>query len=187
MKLFGVIDQSAEASRTGLELRDTTPVLFGSPVAGTPVTAASPLAALDLPLNVLVWDDAGQTRVTYYAPAALAARHHLSADLAARLAGIDPLTDAPSPHSDDAGGKPARADMRNPVLLIRPYWRHGPAAPGLAPWWLAAVAGQVPAAQAMALLAGQRCPTKARDHTHRVGDLEAVVESQRDVVAGAVG
>jgi len=46
--------------------------------------AASPLAALDLPLKVLVWDDAGQTRVTYYAPAALAARHHLSADLVAK-------------------------------------------------------------------------------------------------------
>jgi uncharacterized protein (DUF302 family) len=94
MKLFGVIDQSAEASRVGLQLRDTTLVLFGSPAAGTPVMAASPLAALDLPLKVLVWDDAGQTTVSYYAPAALAARHHLSADLAARLAGIDPLTDA---------------------------------------------------------------------------------------------
>jgi len=69
-------------------------VLFGSPAAGTPVMAASPLAALDLPLKVLVWDDAGQTKVSYYAPAALAARHHLSADLAAKLAGIDPLTDA---------------------------------------------------------------------------------------------
>jgi uncharacterized protein (DUF302 family) len=59
MKLFGVIDQSAEASRAGLELRDTTPVLSGSPVAGTPVMAASPLAALDLPLKVLVWHPTG--------------------------------------------------------------------------------------------------------------------------------
>lgn len=32
--------------------------------------------------------------MTYYAPVALAARYHLSADLAAKLAGIDPLTDA---------------------------------------------------------------------------------------------
>ena len=39
--------------------------------------AAAPLAALDLPLKVLVWDDEGQTKVSYYAPAALAARHHL--------------------------------------------------------------------------------------------------------------
>jgi uncharacterized protein (DUF302 family) len=94
MKLFGVIDQRAEARQAGLELRETTLVLFGSPAAGTPVMAASPLAALDLPLKVLVWDDAGQAKVTYYAPAELAARHHLDADLAANLAGIDMLTDA---------------------------------------------------------------------------------------------
>ena len=56
--------------------------------------AASPLAALDLPLKVLVWDDGGQTSVTYYSPAALAARHHLGADLARNLASIDALTDA---------------------------------------------------------------------------------------------
>jgi len=49
---------------------------------------------MDLPLKVLIWADEGQTRVSYYSPAALAARHHLGADLAARLAGIDPLTDS---------------------------------------------------------------------------------------------
>jgi len=95
MKLFAVIDQSAEASAAGLWLRETTLVIFGSPAAGTPVMAAAPLAALDLPLKVLIWaDDSGQTQVSYLAPAALAARHHLSADLAANLAGIDALTDA---------------------------------------------------------------------------------------------
>lgn len=94
MKIFAVIDQRAEAREAGLELRDTTLVLFGSPAAGTPVMVASPLSALDLPLKVLVWADAGQAKVSYYAPASLAARHHLSADLATKLAGIDPLTDA---------------------------------------------------------------------------------------------
>lgn len=94
MKVFAVIDQSAEASQVGMRLRETTLVLFGSPAAGTPVMVAAPLAALDLPLKVLVWADDGQTKVTYYAPAALAARYDLSADLAAKLAGIDPLTDA---------------------------------------------------------------------------------------------
>jgi uncharacterized protein (DUF302 family) len=93
LKLFAVIDQSAEASQAGLQLRDTTLVLFGSPAAGTPVMAAAPLAALDLPLKVLIWDDEGQTRVSYYATATLAARHSLGADLTAKLAGIDPLTD----------------------------------------------------------------------------------------------
>ncbi len=94
MKVFGVIDQSAEARQAGLDLRATTLVLFGSPAAGTPVMAAAPLAALDLPLRVVVWDDGGQTRVSYTAPAELAARYSLSPDLACRLAGIDALTDA---------------------------------------------------------------------------------------------
>jgi uncharacterized protein (DUF302 family) len=94
MKLFAVIDQRAEASEAGLRLRETVLVLFGSPAAGTPVMAAVPLAALDLPLKILIWDDEGQTKVTYTAPEALAARYGLSAELAARLAGISPLTDA---------------------------------------------------------------------------------------------
>ncbi|HXR22094.1 MAG TPA: DUF302 domain-containing protein [Acidimicrobiales bacterium] len=94
MTLFAVIDQSAAARQVGLELRDTTLVIFGSPVAGTPVMKASPLSALDLPLKVLIWSDEGQTKVSYYAPAVLASRHHLEADLAINLAGIDALTDA---------------------------------------------------------------------------------------------
>jgi uncharacterized protein (DUF302 family) len=94
MRLFAVIDQAAEARQVGLTLRETTLVIFGSPEAGTPVMAASPLAALDLPLKVLIWADEGQTKVSYYAPAALAASHHLTADLAASPSGINVLTDA---------------------------------------------------------------------------------------------
>ena len=94
VKLFTVIDQSAEARQVGLHLRDTTLVIFGNPQAGTPVMAASPMAALDLPLKVLVWDDGGQTKVSYYAPAELAARHGLGPDLEKNLAAIDSLTDA---------------------------------------------------------------------------------------------
>ena len=94
MKLFSVIDQSAEARQAGLELRETTLVIFGSPAGGTPVMAASPLSAIDLPLKVLVWADGAQTKVTYVPPSVLPARHHLSAELAANLAGINPLTDA---------------------------------------------------------------------------------------------
>lgn len=94
MKVFAVIDQSAAASEVGLTLRETTLVIFGSPAGGTPVMDAVPLAALDLPLKVLIWADGDQVKVTYHSPAAVAARYGLSADLAARLAGIDPLTDA---------------------------------------------------------------------------------------------
>jgi uncharacterized protein (DUF302 family) len=94
VSLFAVIDHSGEAEKAGLELRDTKVVIFGAPQAGTPVMQAVPFAALDLPLKVLVWDDEGQTKLTYTAPAALAARYGLSDELAARLAAIDPLTDA---------------------------------------------------------------------------------------------
>jgi len=94
MTLFAAIDQSAAASQAGLKLRETVLVIFGSPAAGTLVMQAVPLSALDLPLKVLIWDDSGQTKVTYYAPGELADRHHLSPDLEAKLAGIDPLTDA---------------------------------------------------------------------------------------------
>jgi uncharacterized protein (DUF302 family) len=94
LKVFGIIDHSGEAKAIGLDLRDTKVVIFGSPAAGTPVMLAAPTAALDLPLKVLIWDDEGQTKVTYTAPGALAARYGLSEELASRLAGIDALTDA---------------------------------------------------------------------------------------------
>lgn len=93
MRIFATIDQRAEAQRVGLDLRDTTLVLFGSPAAGTPVMDAVPLAALDLPLKVLVWRDGEQTKVSYLSPGALAARYGLSESLAAPLRGIDVLTD----------------------------------------------------------------------------------------------
>jgi uncharacterized protein (DUF302 family) len=94
LKQFALIDHSGEARANGLELRETKVVIFGSPLAGTPVMAAVPLAALDLPLKVLVFDDGGQTKVCYTAPVELARRYGLSEELSARLAGIGPITDA---------------------------------------------------------------------------------------------
>ena len=94
VKLFDVIDQAAEARLAGLTLRDTVLVIFGNPAAGTPVMAASPLSALDLPLKVLIWSDNGQTKISYYAPAALAARHHIAPELAGNLGAVNALTDA---------------------------------------------------------------------------------------------
>jgi uncharacterized protein (DUF302 family) len=94
MKVFAVIDQRAEARSADLDLRDTTLVLFGNPAAGTPVMAAAPFSALDLPLKVLIWADDDQVKVSYVAPAELGRRYQLSADLIVRLAGIDGLTDA---------------------------------------------------------------------------------------------
>ena len=76
-----------------MDLRETVLVVFGSPAAGTPVMEATPLSALDLPLKVLVWDDLGQSKVSYVAPSVLADRYDLVPALGQRLAGVDVLTD----------------------------------------------------------------------------------------------
>ena len=89
MEVFAVVDQSGKARDVGLELRDTKLVIFGSPSAATPVIEAAPLAALDLPFRVVVWEDGFQTLVTYPAPAAVARRHGLSGVLADALASIN--------------------------------------------------------------------------------------------------
>jgi uncharacterized protein (DUF302 family) len=94
MRLFAVIDQRAEAKQAGLDMRDTVLVIFGSPAAGTPVMVAAPMSAIDLPLKVLIWDDDGHTKVSYYDPAAIVAERHVPAELAGNLAGINALTDA---------------------------------------------------------------------------------------------
>ena len=94
LRVFTVIDQAAEARQVGLALRDTVLVVFGNPAAGTPVMAAAPLSALDLPLKFVVWDDGGVAKVSYVSPETIAARYGLDAAMAANLAAIGPLTDA---------------------------------------------------------------------------------------------
>ena len=95
LKVFAVIDQQAEARAVGLELRETTLVVFGNPSAGTGVMVASPLAALDLPLKVLIWDEPDRgTLVSFTTPVALAARYGLSPESEAALEPINGLTDA---------------------------------------------------------------------------------------------
>jgi uncharacterized protein (DUF302 family) len=93
LMLFAVIDHSGLAEAAGLPMPDTKLVIFGSPAAGTPVMIAAPLAALDLPLKVLVWAGTdGAVSVSYNAPAYLATRYHLTDDLRARLDAIEALT-----------------------------------------------------------------------------------------------
>jgi uncharacterized protein (DUF302 family) len=56
--------------------------------------AAAPLSALDLPLRVLIVDDAGTTRLAWTRPEALGTRHRLGPELVERIAGIDDLVAA---------------------------------------------------------------------------------------------
>ena len=82
LTLFIAIDQKLEAERAGLELRLTTLLIFGSPAAGTRVMEASPEAAIDLPLKILVWEDeTAQVWVAVNDAAYLQRRHQLADDL----------------------------------------------------------------------------------------------------------
>lgn len=94
VKLFAVIDQAAEAQAVGLQLRETRLVIFGDPRAGTPVMQAAPLAALDLPLKVVVWHHGNETKISYVEPAELERRYELSHELAAPLGALGLLVDA---------------------------------------------------------------------------------------------
>ena len=93
-KLFALVDHSGEAQQAGLSLRDTKLLIFGNPLGGTPAMEASALAALDLPLKVLVWaDDEGAVWMSYLDSAWLAERHGLAPRLAAPLSATGRLTD----------------------------------------------------------------------------------------------
>jgi len=94
MEVFAVIDHSDKARNVGLELRNTTLVIFGSPSAATPVINAAPLTALDLPWRVVVWEEGYQTLVSYPAPAAVARRHGLDGEQTDAFAVIDAVTSA---------------------------------------------------------------------------------------------
>jgi uncharacterized protein (DUF302 family) len=94
LKVFAVIDHGDEARQVGLVLRDTKLFIVGNPRDTTPLIDAQPLAALDLPLRVVVWEDGYQTRVSYPSPAEVAHRHGFDPDLVAALETIDAWTTA---------------------------------------------------------------------------------------------
>jgi uncharacterized protein (DUF302 family) len=95
LTVFAVIGHSGEANKSGLTMPDTTLVIFGSPAGGTPVMLEAPLAALDLPMKVLVWEDEdGEVEVSYNTPEYLAARHNLSDASRSRLEPVKTIAEA---------------------------------------------------------------------------------------------
>ena len=92
VKLFAIVDHSGEAASVGLRMPNTKLLIFGNPKAGTPLMLASPGAALDLPLKILIAEDAaGKVCISYNAPAYLQARHNLPPELLPNIAVIDAL------------------------------------------------------------------------------------------------
>jgi len=90
--LFALVDHSGEAEKAGIKMRPTKLFVFGNPKAGTPVMLASPSSAIDLPLKILVWEDANdKVWVTYNSPIYLQERHNIPPELLQNIAVIEPL------------------------------------------------------------------------------------------------
>jgi len=90
--LFALIDHSGEAEKVGLKMRPTKLLIFGSPKAGTPLMLAAPSSAIDLPLKILVWEDAhGKVWVSYNSPAYLQERHGFPQELLQNIAAVETL------------------------------------------------------------------------------------------------
>jgi uncharacterized protein (DUF302 family) len=90
--LFAVIDHSGEAEAIGMKMPDTKLLIFGNPKGGTPLMLASPSVAIDLPLKLLVAEDAkGKCLISYNSPQYLQQRHRLPKDLIQNIAIIEAL------------------------------------------------------------------------------------------------
>jgi uncharacterized protein (DUF302 family) len=92
VKVFALVDHSGEAVKAGFEMRPCKLLIFGNPKAGTPLMLASPSVALDLPLKILVWEQAdGAVQLSYNDAAWLRQRHALPADLMANISVVPAL------------------------------------------------------------------------------------------------
>jgi uncharacterized protein (DUF302 family) len=90
--LFVLVDHSGEAAKVGMKMPPTKLLIFGSPKAGTPLMLAAPSIAIDLPLKILVWEDAkGQVWISHNSPDYLKERHGLSQDLLQNIAVVETL------------------------------------------------------------------------------------------------
>jgi uncharacterized protein (DUF302 family) len=93
--LFAVVDHSGEAAKAGLHMPNTKLLIFGNPVAGTPLMLSAPSAAIDLPLRLLVAEDqGGSVSVSWNAPSWLQTRHGFDPALVENIAGAEKLATA---------------------------------------------------------------------------------------------
>jgi uncharacterized protein (DUF302 family) len=91
--LFASIDQAAAARAVGLELRPTTLLVFGNPKGGTPLMAAFPVFAVQLPLKLVVAETPDGVIITRDRMAAVAPDYGVPADHPA-IAAMDRALDA---------------------------------------------------------------------------------------------
>jgi uncharacterized protein (DUF302 family) len=95
VKLFADINHSGEAANVGLAMRATRLLIFGNPIAGTPLMVASPSIAIDLPLKILIHEDAeGVVWLSYNSAAYLGERHGVPNELLRNIAVVEALASA---------------------------------------------------------------------------------------------
>jgi uncharacterized protein (DUF302 family) len=88
--LFAVVDHSGEAEKVGMKMRPTKLLIFGSPKAGTPLMLAAPSIAIDLPLKIMIWEDArGNVWISYNSAEYLKNRHGLPQELLQNIAVVE--------------------------------------------------------------------------------------------------
>lgn len=95
LTIFAAIDHAAGAAAVSLPLRFTYVLIFGSAKSGTPLMQDMQTIGIDLPLKILVWEDAeGRTWLGYNDPRWLSARHRLGSGSESTVAAMAALLNA---------------------------------------------------------------------------------------------
>jgi uncharacterized protein (DUF302 family) len=105
LTIFARIDHAAGAKDVGMDLLPTRVVIFGSPKSGTPLMQMSDTIGLQLPLKILVRQQAnGETFLAYDDPAWIARRYGLAEAAAPIVAKMQAAMAAIA--GEAAGGSP---------------------------------------------------------------------------------
>lgn len=80
-QVFGIVDFGSGVKGIGKDIGAVQLVIFGDPRIGAPALSADPMAALDLPAKVLVYDTGNGTAMAYEVPADMLAEWTLHPDL----------------------------------------------------------------------------------------------------------
>jgi uncharacterized protein (DUF302 family) len=101
LNVFARIDHAAGAAEVGLPLAPTDLIIFGNARGGTPLMQSVQTVGIDLPLKILVWQDAANnTWLSYNEPSWIAQRH----GVAGRELTVDKMADLLSAITREAAG-----------------------------------------------------------------------------------
>lgn len=92
LTIFARIDHRAAAEQVGLRMPPTVVLIYGNPKGGTPLMNQAPTLALDLPMRVLIREDAaGRTQVAFHDALTLTRPRGVPDDKAQPLRGAQAL------------------------------------------------------------------------------------------------